>query len=928
MTSTAPSRTAAVVVALRAAGLDVDDSTRTRALYAHDASNYRVEPRAVVFPHDAAAVATAVRTCHAHGVPVTVRGAGTGMAGNSIGSGIVLDLRRHLHHIGPIASDGTTVTVQPGAVLDDLQRALAPHDRMFGPDPSSHSRATIGGMLGNDACGNHSVAYGRTSDHVLALDLVLADGTRAVATRDGLRALDSTDAARVQALETRLRHIADTMVAPVRTAFDRSPRQVSGYAAHRLLAGDVARLLVGSEGSLAIIVGATLATVPRPTHTELVVIGYDDLVTAARDVPALIALHPAAIEALDRDLVRTLQARRGTAPTMPAGAAWLLVELADTVAPTTAASVIAAVQHRGRCTAVTHVTDAALRRALWQVREDGAGLASNPVDGPRGRPGWEDAAVPPHRLAEYLERLRPLAARHGYTGVLYGHFGAGCVHVRYDFDTTHDDGRRRMHAFLTEAAALVASCDGSVSGEHGDGRARGEFLAAMYPPEALAAFRAIKDALDPTAILNPGVIVDAPSAIADLPTPVRDQRTVLRLPSDGDSLRQAADRCVGVGRCVASGISAMCPTHQVTGREEDGTRGRARALQDLFLEPALPLADAVATLDTCLACKACATDCPTGVDMATYKAEVLHRFHHGRLRPRTHYTLGWLPRLTAAAAPVAGLVNALLRADPPRRALQRLAGITTVRTLPAIASTRRIRRLRRHDAQPQAVLFIDSTTRALAPEVAEAALRVFAAAGVRVETLTQGCCGLTYLSTGQLERARTAQRRLLRLLDRAPATIPVVVLEPSCAATLADELPRLLDEPRARALASRVRTFVEALTELAPEWPWPALPDALVLQEHCHERASVTPHQATVLRARGVTVAEAVGCCGMAGAFGYEPAHVDLSVQVALRSLAPTIDAHPTAPVLADGFGCRCQVTHVRPGTRPRHLAELLAAAI
>ena len=692
----------------------------------------------------------------------------------------------------------------------------------------------------------------------------------------------------------------------------------------------MARLLVGSEGTLAIVVEATLALVPTPTRTKLVVLGYPDLVTAARDVPMLLGFRPAAIEALDREIVRTLRERRGdgAVPSMPMGDAWLFVEFADTVHDTDAAAVAQAALQAGHAVSAREVPDAGERKALWRVREEGAGLASNLADGRRGRPGWEDAAVPPQHLADYLLDLEGLAARHGFSGVLYGHFGAGCAHVRYDFDTTTDAGRTRMHAFLVDAAALVARYDGSISGEHGDGRARSEFLSAMYPPAALRAFRDIKTAFDPSGVLNPGIIVDGQSAIADIPSPRADSPGSFRLREDAGSLAVAAGRCVGIGKCVATGISAMCPTYQVTGLERDGTRGRARAIQSLFTEPALSIAEALDALDGCLACRACASDCPTGVDMATYKAELLDRHYRETRRPRTHYTLGWLPFITDRIAPIAPVANAIAAMPIVRRALQRLAGITTQRTLPEVSSRTTRRALHRDVVLPDAILFIDSTTRAFAPEVARAALRVFDAAGVRIRTVDDGCCGLTYIASGQLARARREQRALLELLSHTPSDIPIVVLEPSSAATLVHDMPALLDDPRAAQIAMRIRTFATALDELAPGWQWPRLPEAVVLQEHCHERATFTEHQAARLRARGVTVAEAVGCCGLAGAFGYEAQHHELSVMVAERSLGPTLDSTPEATVLADGFGCRCQVAHVRPGKRARHLAEVLADAL
>jgi ferredoxin len=423
---------------------------------------------------------------------------------------------------------------------------------------------------------------------------------------------------------------------------------------------NIARLLVGSEGSLAIIVSATLALVDLPNASQLLVLGYSNLISAALDVPALLEHQPASIEAIDTAIVQTLRARRGesSVPQLPAGDAWLYVEFADTVASADMERLTEQFLRRGNAVSAQDVANAQQRAELWRVREDGAGLASNLLDGTRGRPGWEDAAVPPERLSEYLEALSILQARHGFRGVLYGHFGAGCVHVRFDFDTATDAGRISMRAFIREAAALVASCGGSLSGEHGDGRARSELLPLMYSTSTIQTFRGIKQAFDPQGILNPGVIVDPPTLNHDMPTPTPSQRTTFALLSDHGDLGVAAGRCVGIGRCVATSVNAMCPTFDVTKDEQHSTRGRARTIQDLFNGSAVTTQDALATLDTCLSCRACASDCPTGVDITTYKSELLHQHYQRRIRPLTHYTLGWLPKLVAPLGSIASLINA------------------------------------------------------------------------------------------------------------------------------------------------------------------------------------------------------------------------------------------------------------------------------
>ncbi len=916
-------------------GLDLDHSALTRSLYAHDASNYRITPQVVVFPRNADEVAHVMRCATSTRTPVTARGAGSGMAGNSIGSGVVLDFRRHMHSLLAVDAEQGLVSAEPGLVLDELNRAVAAHGLMFGPDPSSHSRATIGGMLGNDACGNHSIAYGRTNQHVRALDLVLSDGTRVRATNHGLHALDAGDEQQVSALVAQLLTTVAAHAGPLRREFERCPRQVSGYALHHLLPErgfDVARALVGSEGSLAIIVGVTLALVPRPRDKQLMVLSYRNLIDAARDVPTLLSHSPAAIEAIDRDIVATMRARRGPAsvPSLPDGEAWLYVEFEDAIALADLGLLASQVRALGHVVSVMQVHDAAQRQALWQVREEGAGLASNLISGARGRPGWEDTAVPPEALADYLMDLQEIQRQHGFAGVLYGHFGAGCVHIRFDFDLQSTQGRERMRAFLRDAAQAVAGHGGSISGEHGDGRARSELLPFMYSPELMQCFAEVKGIFDPEGVLNPGIIVDGPSVLADLPAAPVHLRTPFTLASDDGDLGMAAGRCVGIGKCVTANISSMCPSFQVTHQEVDSTRGRARVLQDALAGIEVSLEHAVKALDNCLSCKACSIDCPTGVDMATYKSAVLHRYYRGRRRPLTHYSLGRLPALLRTAARAPRMANALLG----NRLLQRLlplVGITSRRRLPRLA-TEPIAAVAsaRPGVAPRALLFVDTFTRSFRPQLVSAAIRVLDAAGIPVRLVEEGCCGLTWITTGQLETAQQVQRDLLRVLSGFDPSLPIVVLEPSCAASLAQDLPELLHEPAARLLAARVRTFAQILGELAQDWTWPALPAQVVLQTHCHERAAfASAPQRALLAQHGAAVDEAIGCCGLAGNFGFEHAHYELSVRIAEQSLLPTLDAAgPAAVMLADGFGCRCQIEDLRPGSEPLHLAELLDRAL
>ncbi|WP_068277326.1 FAD-binding and (Fe-S)-binding domain-containing protein [Aldersonia kunmingensis] len=929
---------------------ELDDSPRRRAEYAYDASNYRVVPAAVAFPRNADEVAAVVAECVTVGAPITSRGGGTSMAGNAVGSGVVIDFSRHMHSVLDIDVENATATVEPGIVLTDLQAAVsrASDGRLtFAPDPSSKSRATVGGAIGNDACGNHSVRYGRTSDHVLALDLITADGFRLTAHRAGLRASDPGDPAAVAkaaALSDAMRVLTDEYLAQFRLELGRIPRQVSGYHLAHLLPEngfDVARALVGSEGTCAVIAAATVALVPVPPAAMLLSLGYRDVVDAARDVPTILEYDPAAVEGIDSAIVATMRHRRGDDAVvgLPEGEAWLYVDLdgpdRDQVRAR-GADLLDRLRAAGRLVDGRVVDDAGERASLWRVREDGAGLSARLVGGGESWPGWEDSAVAPDRLADYLVEFRALLDEFGLTGVMYGHFGAGCMHVRIDFDQRTAEGRAVMARFLERAARMCVQFGGSVSGEHGDGRARSEVLPLMYSAEMMSAFAKFKQLWDPQALLNPGSIVDPAPAMADLALSHTDTRgwdTTFDLGSGRGvaPLLHAAQGCVGVGRCRATSGGVMCPSYRATRDEKDSTRGRARVLQEMIrtapsVEAGWRSESLRESLDLCLSCKACSTDCPTGVDMATYKSEFLDHHYRGRRRPMSHYSLGWLPTWARLAGRTAPVVNRLARSRIAPAGM-RLAGLTTERALPQFARRGRLRaELAPSAADPDTVLVIDTFTAAFRPQVAGAAQRVLADAGRRVECRSDVCCGLTWISTGQLRRARKVLTRTVERLDDG-GTAPIVVVEPSCAAALRKDLPELVNTPAARRVAERVRSFATAVDELvATGWrPRREPPARVTVQTHCHEYATFGPAtQRRVLTGLGVTeVAEATGCCGVAGNFGFEAEHYELSMQVAEQALAPALrNGPPDTTVLTDGFSCRMQVDQL--GGASMHLAELL----
>jgi FAD/FMN-containing dehydrogenase/Fe-S oxidoreductase len=900
-----------LVAALRAAGVaEVDDSPLARSLYSSDASIYRVEPEVVVRPRHPDEVAAVLSVARESGTPVTMRGAGTSIAGNAIGPGIVVDTHRHLDRVLSLDPEGGTAVVQPGVVHATLQGAAAPHGLRFGPDPSTHSRCTVGGMIGNNACGSRALAYGRTVDNVVSLRALTADGADA------------------QRLAAPLADLVGTDLALVRTEFGRFSRQVSGYSMEHLLpehGRSLDRFLVGSEGTLAVVTEATVRLVRDPGHRVLVVLGYAGMAEAADDVPAVLPHDPVTCEGMDERLARVV----ASMPEMPRGSGWLLVEVAGDEPREVRARAERLARGAG---ALDHrvVDDLVEQAAIWRVREDGAGLAAQATD-PRGQAGWEDAAVPPDRLGDYLRAFDDLLHAHGLDGAPYGHLGDGCLHIRVSFELTSPGGRRRYRAFVEEAADLAVAHGGSLSGEHGDGRARSELLDRMYSDEAMSLMRRVKAIADPADLLNPGVLVE-PAAFDDdlrLAAPGDAGPVRLHLRADRD-LVDAVHRCTGVGKCIADITGSggvMCPSYLATAEEKDSTRGRARVLQDAVSGrlPGLEADEVHEALDLCLACKGCLRDCPTGVDMATYKAEALRRRYEGRRRPRTHHTLGRLPQLLARTP--ARVVRTALRTAP--RALARAAGVDPRRRLPVPAARPRSSRQGPAVEGSDVVVWVDTFTDRFAPHVVDEACRVLEAGGARVGVVADGrsCCGLTLFSTGQLDAAaRTVAQMLERLAHAGVREQPVVVLEPSCLSMLRHDAVQLLDDPGFD--PTRFRSLAEQL--VASSWSPPDLSGLdVVAQPHCHQVAVVGwEHDEELLRRGGAAVTRVGGCCGLAGDFGMTPDHYDVSVRVFEHDLGPAVRSAGVVEgdvvVLADGFSCRTQLADLAE-TGALHLAELLA---
>ncbi|CAL9528607.1 putative protein [Actinosynnema sp. ALI-1.44] len=874
---------------------DVLADPATRALYSVDASNYRHVPRVVVRPRTVDAVVAAVGVAAEFGVPITNRGAGTSVAGNSAGSGLVIDFSRYLDRVISIDPDARVAVVQPGVVLDRLNAAARPFGLVFGPDPSTHSRCTVGGMIGNDACGAHSVAWGKTSDNVHALDVLLPDGARFDTRTPPALDLPEVDPSWFPGLD----------------------RRVSGYRLDAL--PDLTRALVGTEGTCVTVLGASLKLVEAPQRRVLAVLGFDGPYDAADHAPMVRSLPVLAVEGID---VKLAEAAGDSRFLLPRGVSWLFVETADEESAHAAAALA---PHS------VVVTDPARQRALWRVREDGAGLATRMADGSEAWSGWEDAAVPPDRLGAYLRSFDALLAGHGRRGVTYGHFGEGCLHVRVDFDLgSGSGGSRGYREFLEAAADLVVAHGGSLSGEHGDGQARSELLTRMYPKAAIEAFGRFKRAFDPDNRMNPGRVVDPLPLDADLRVvvapPVIPTRAALALRADGGDLAAATRRCVGVGKCLNTSGGVMCPSYRVTREEKHSTRGRARLLFEMLggqvVRDGWRSEEVRDALDLCLGCKGCKRDCPVDVDMATYKAEFLHHHYKRRVRPLSHYSMGWLPLWLRM-----GLVNGVTAR------FARFAGVAAERPLPTPARRTFQRTFGGGGHGDRVLLFPDTFTNFFEPRIGHDAAAVLGHVGQAVEVPRRAvCCGLTWFSTGQLDVARRVVRRTARVLR--PWTlenVPVVGLEPSCTAFLrSDALEVAGDDPEVKRLARSVRTFAEHVSPLLePSAGAFADGGSAVVQPHCHQYAeSGTAADRELLERAGVSASMVSGCCGLAGDFGFEKGHYDVSMAVAELELLPAVrGAAEGAAVVADGFSCRTQVRQ-GAGVEPVHTATLVARAL
>jgi FAD/FMN-containing dehydrogenase/Fe-S oxidoreductase len=919
----------------------------SRALYATDLSAYRQVPIGVVVPRDADDVAAAVEACRAHEAPVLGRGGGTSLGGQTCNVAVVIDFSKYMNRLLDVDVERRLARVEPGLVGMDLRTATAEHGLTWAPDPATFEYCTLGGMIANNSCGVHSTMLGmegRSSDSVEELEILTYRGERIRVGRgeDGLPT----------GVRDKLVALRDRYGDLVRERYPRIPRRVSGYNLDDLLPEKgfhVARALAGTEGTCALVLEAKVRLVDWPPARALAVLGYPDQFSAADHVMDVLEHGPIGLEAVDSSVTENLKKLRFNLDAFalyPEGGAWLLAEFGGETseeASGRARDLIDSLAKQSGAPTMKLFADPAEQKQVWLVRESSIGVSRVPPDLETWS-CWEDAAVAPERLGAYLRDFEKLLDRHGYDCVFFGHYGQGCVHSRITFDLKSAEGVRGFRAFMEDASDLVLAYGGSFSGEHGDGQSHAELLPKLFGPELVEGFREFKAIWDPDFKLNPHKVVDPYPLDSNLRLGAtyrpRQVETHFRFPRDRGSFASATERCFGVGKCRRTEGGTMCPSFMVTREEMHTTRGRAHLLFEMLNGEAIGKsgwhdAHVKEALDLCLACKGCKGDCPVSVDIATYKAEFLSHYYAGRLRPARAYALGLFPLWARLAARAPCLANRALRTGPVEAALKRIAGVSAQRQLPRFAPesfrTWFERRGPKGGGARRVLLWPDTFTNFLRPEPGKAAVEVLEAAGYRVELPRSGlCCGRPLYDYGMLGRAKRQLRGILAALaEPIAAGVPVVGLEPSCVAVFRDELVNLFpDDPAATRLSAQTFFFAEFLEREGYEPPQLAGP--AVVHGHCHHKALLKQADVEGLLGRVGLDFETLdsGCCGLAGSFGYEADHYDISMQIGERVLLPAVRASPPdALVVADGFSCREQIAHAT-GRRALHVAEVLRLAL
>jgi FAD/FMN-containing dehydrogenase/Fe-S oxidoreductase len=949
------------VVGLQAAlrrqvGGEVRFDRGSRALYATDGSNYRQVPIGVVLPHDADDVIATVATAREFGAPILCRGGGTSLAGQCCNVAVVLDFSKYMAGILEMDPGQRIARVQPGVILDHLRAAAEKHHLTFAPDPATHDRCTLGGMIGNNSCGVHSVMAGKTDDNIEELEILTYDGLRIKVGQTNDQELEKIirEGGRRGEIYRSLQSLRDQYADLVRQRFPKIPRRVSGYNLNYLLPENgfhVARALVGSEGTCVTILEATCRLVKSPPERVLLIIAYPDVYECADRVPEIMAHKPIGLEGIDHLLVEFTRRKHLNAEglaLLPDGGGWLYAEFgADTQAEaeSQARSLMDSLGRSANPPQMRLFTDKTQAKRVWDVREAALGATSHVPGEPLGWEGWEDAAVRPDQLGNYLRDLHKLMAGYGYRTALYGHFGHGCVHMRINFDLQSRDGIANYRKFVEEAADLVVGFGGSFSGEHGDGQSRAELLPKMFGPELMQAFRAFKAVWDPEWKMNPGKVIEPYRLDENLRLGAEyrpwEPQTHFQFPEDHGSLANATLRCVGVGKCRHYEGGVMCPSFRVTREEEHSTRGRAHLLWEMtkgdIVQDRWRDQHVKESLDLCLACKGCKSDCPVGVDVATYKAEFLSHYYDGHVRPRSAYAFGNIDLWARMASHVPGLVNLATQMPFLRDIAKLAAGIPPQRRIPAFAPQSFTawfrRRLPRNLHAPTVLLWPDTFNNYFLPDTAKAAVEVLESAGFHVSLpATTICCGRPLYDWGMLNRAKRLLQQILDVLEaEIEQQTPIVVLEPSCAAVFRDELLNLFPyDDRARALSQQTFLFSEFLERKAKSFTLPKVRGEALVHGHCHHKSIMKmSDEEALLRRMGIEFqTPAPGCCGMAGAFGFEQEKYETSIAVGELELLPAVrKAAADCLIIADGFSCREQIGQCTD-RHALHLAEVIQMAL
>ncbi|HEV2992260.1 MAG TPA: FAD-linked oxidase C-terminal domain-containing protein [Candidatus Angelobacter sp.] len=927
----------------------------SRALYATDGSNYRQVPIGVVIPRTIDDVVQAVALARKHQAPILARGGGTSLAGQCCNVAVVIDFSKYLNQILELNPEKRYAWVQPGVVLDHLRKQANQYNLTYGPDPSTHEYCNLGGMIGNNSCGVHSVIAGRTVDNVLELEILTYDGLRMNAgpTSDSELAEIIRQGGRKAEIYSSLRALRDQYAELIRQRYPKIPRRVSGYSLDELLTENgfhVARSLVGSESTCALTLAAKVRLVEWPKKRNLLVLGYKDAYEAGDHVIEVGEAGPVGLEGIDDYLVASVRKKNlhpGSTDKLPPGKGWLLVEFGGETkeeADAKAHALMEKLRDKPDAPSMKLVDDEREKMLIWKVRESGLGATARVPGESETWEGWEDSAVPPENLGQYLREFRKLIDKYGYHCALYGHFGQACVHTRVDFDLVTAEGIKNYRSFVEEAADLVVRLGGSLSGEHGDGQARGELLIKMFGPELIEAFRAFKRIWDPQAKMNPGKLINAYKLDenfrfgTDYAPPKIE--THFSFPEEHGSFAEATTRCVGVGKCRKDEQGTMCPSYMVTRDEMHSTRGRAHLLFEMLegdpMRGGWKNHHVKEALDLCLACKACKSECPLNVDMATYKAEFLSHYYEGRLRPRSAYAMGWIYWWARLAAIAPGLVNFVTQAPGISRLLKFLGGIAQPRKIPQFAhETFRAwfqKRGVRNQGRPQVMLWPDTLDNYIRPGISKAAVEVLEHAGYQVIIPKKVlCCGRPLYDFGMLDTAKDLLNQVLESLRPQIAEgIPVVGLEPSCVSVFRDEMPNLMAHNKDAERLSR-QTFLlsEFLVRKANYSP-PQLKRKALVHGHCHHKSILKfDAEQELLKRTGLDfqVLDS-GCCGMAGSFGFEAEKYEVSVKAGERVLLPAVrNASPDTLIISDGFSCFEQIKGLA-GRKALHIAEVLQMAI